>query len=142
MAEGRGSDFRHHFYYRHFPMAEEPIGNMVFAISLPMENAVDPHRIRPAQSAARSAPAAGSCVTPAASLTGWQALQHHALTTLISRMETSRDKTEKENCVPVSLFHPGNRLFLSGDVAVPLRRRSWSAQATFPVSPEPGTKDG
>src|SRR5262245_61827220 len=68
--------------------------------------------------------------------------RHHALTTLISRMETSRDKTEKENCVPVSLFHPGNRLFLSGDVAVPLRRRSWSAQATFPVSPEPGTKDG
>src|SRR5262245_3888832 len=114
-------------------MAEEPIGNMLSAISLPMENAVGIRIVFDRRSPQPSPhPLPVAVLRSAANLTGWQALQHHALTTLISRMETSRDKTEKENCVPVSLFHPGNRLFLSGDVAVPFRQRSWPAQATLP----------
>src|SRR5262245_18387966 len=114
-------------------MAAEPIGNMLSAIHLQMENAVGIRIVfdrRSTQTSPHPLPVA--VLRPAANLTGWQALQHHALTTFISRMETSRDKTAKENSASVSLFHPGNRLFLSGDVAVPFRQRSWPAQATLP----------
>src|SRR5262249_29772502 len=114
-------------------MAGETNGNMLFATILPMGNALrNRSRFDPRGPQPSPHPLPVAVLRPAANLTGWQALQHHALTTLISRMETSRDKTEKENCVPVSLFHPGNRLFLSGDVAVPFRQRSWPAQATLP----------